>query len=345
MERIIHAMWTKHWRPLLFCLAVVTLVTSLAGQQPAELMIRNGLIVNSVGRTSADVRIRNGIITEIGANLQATAGAREIDAKGKLVLPGGVDPHVHLINGPGIGEHDGADDYTSGSASALAGGTTTLGNMITPNPKEELPAAFERAAAVARKQTIADVILHIIINDVSMATPQAFTQLAEKGSPDIKIFLSGQGDFDQNAPAFLNVIRSAGAAGLLTLIHCDDAAITNTLKDRMMAEGRGAIKYYPDSSPVLAEEVSTQRAIAMAEATGSPIYIVHVSSERALRAAESGQARGLPVYVETRILYVILTRERFDEPNPGVYTGYPPLREKHDKDALWEGVAVLQRAR
>src|SRR5205085_7150590 len=117
-----------------------------------------------------------------------------------------------------------------------------------------------------------------------------------------------------------------------TMIHCDDAAITNTTKERMIQEGRGAIKYYPDSSPVLAEEVSTQRAVAMAEATGSPIYIVHVSSERALRAAESGQARGLPVYVETRILYVILTRERFDEPNPGVYTGYPPLREKHDKD-------------
>src|SRR5262249_8715832 len=158
--------WSSQWR-FLFVVAVLAGVASLAGQQPAELIIRNGLIVNTVGRNQADVRIRNGIITEIGANLTAAAGEREIDAKGKLVLPGGIDPQLHLINGPGIGEHDGADDYTSGSASALAGGTTTIGNMITPNPKEELPAAFERAAAVAKKQAIADVILHMIINDVS----------------------------------------------------------------------------------------------------------------------------------------------------------------------------------
>src|SRR5439155_13673540 len=136
-------------------------------------IIRNGLIVTSVGRTEGDVRIRNGVVAEIGRNLSASAGAREIEAKGKLLLPGGIDPHLHLVNGPGIGEHDGADDYTSGSASALAGGTTTLGNMITPNPNEELPAAFDRAAAVARKQTMVDVILHLIINDVTKATPQA----------------------------------------------------------------------------------------------------------------------------------------------------------------------------
>jgi dihydropyrimidinase len=322
-----------------FVIGVVTLIGGLAAQQPTELIIRNGLIVNTVGRTQADVRIRNGIITEIGMNLTVAVGVREVDATGKLVLPGGIDPHLHLINGPGIGEHEGADDYTSGSASALAGGTTTIGNMITPNPKEELPAAFERAAAVARRQTIADVILHIIINDVNLATPQALTQLADKGSPDIKIFMNGQGNFDQNTTAFLNVIRTAGAAGLLTLIHCDDSAITNTTKERMIAEGRGAIKYYPDSAPVVGEEVATQRAVAMSEATGSPIYIVHVSAERPLRVAEAAEARGLPVYVETRILYIHLTKERFDEPNPGIYTGYPPLREKHDKDALWDGLA------
>src|SRR5205823_6099820 len=115
--------------------------------------------------------------------------------------------------------------------------------------------------------------------------------------------------------------------------------ITSSTKERMVAEGRGAIKYYPESSPILAEEVATERAVAMGEATGSPIYIVHVSGERPLRVAEAAQARGLPVYVETRILYIHMTKERFDEPNAGIYTGYPPLREKNDKDALWAGIA------
>ena len=339
MKRLIKAIWSTQGAILAVGVVATLFVAPFAAQQPPELIIRNGLVVTSNGRTQADVRIRNGVIAEIGPNLQAAAGARQIDAKDKLVLPGGVDPHVHLINGPGIGEHDGADDYTSGSASALAGGTTTLGNMITPQPNEELPAVYDRAAAVARKQTVADVFFHIIINDVKKATPQALTQLAEKGSPDIKIFMSGQGGFDQNGPDFLNAIRSAGAAGLLTLMHCDDSAITNTTKDRMLAEGRGDIKYYPESSPILAEETAAYRAVAMAEATGSPIYLVHISGERPLHVAEGAQARGIPVYVETRILYLYLTRERFNEPNPGIYTGYPPLRDKNDKDALWDGIA------
>ena len=140
-------------------LALLLATTSLGAAKapPAyDLVIRGGEILDGSGKVGVqgDVAIKDDRIAYVGPHAPGR-GAQEIDAKGKLVLPGGVDPHVHLIiepgrsGGPGY-EHDGADDYTSGSASALAGGTTTLGNMIIPNPKEELPAAFERAAAVAR---------------------------------------------------------------------------------------------------------------------------------------------------------------------------------------------------
>src|SRR6058998_3523416 len=113
-------------------------ISGTAAQQPAELIIRNGLLVTAVGRTDADLRIRNGTIAEIGRNLAAAAGARVIDAKGMLVLPGGVDPHVHLTPTPTATTMKGADDYTTGSRTALAGGKTTIGNFINQSATDDL---------------------------------------------------------------------------------------------------------------------------------------------------------------------------------------------------------------
>jgi dihydropyrimidinase len=105
-----------------------------------------------------------------------------------------------------------------------------------------------------------------------------------------------------------------------------------------MASGKGSLRYYPESRPVLSEVVATQRAVAFCEATGAPIYVVHLSSKRALDVCADAQARGLPVYVETRPLYLHLTRERFEEPDGAKYVGQPPLREQIDVDALWTGI-------
>src|SRR5947208_9780099 len=318
-------------RRSIFLGLVVALVARAAAQQPAELIVRNGLIVTAVGRTEGDVRLRNGTIAEIGRNLTGGAGAREIDAKGMLVLPGGIDPHVHLTPTPTATTLKGADDYSSGSRAALAGGVTTISNFISPASTEDLPTALAHATELVKNQAIADVILHVMVNDPSKWSPADVTLLADR-SFTLKIFLSRPA-FDQNAAAYVKLIRAAGAAGLLTMLHCEDASILTTTAERMMAEGRGALKgqNFAQSRPVVAEEIATQRAVAISEATGAPIYIVHISSERAMRAAEVGQARGLPVFTEVRFLYLHLTRERFDQPDGAIYTGDPPLREKSDE--------------
>ena len=145
--------------------------------------------------------------------------------------------------------------------------------------------------------------------------------------------------FDRDVPGFLNLLATAGDTGILTMLHCEDAAIVSTTAERFIAEGHGALRYYADARPVLAEEVATQRAVAFSEATGAPVYLVHLSSERALRVAEDAQARGLPVYVETRPIYLHLTRERFEGPDAGLFMGQPPLRTPQDQDALWDGIA------
>ena len=145
--------------------------------------------------------------------------------------------------------------------------------------------------------------------------------------------------FDENAAGFVDTMHAARASGVPMMMHCQDAAIIQTTAARMMAEGRGGLEHFLDERPVSAEVSATQRAVTMAEATGAPIYVVHRSSERALRVAEDAQRRGLAVYVETRPIYLYLTRERFDGPTPGLYIGQPPLRTQTDQDALWAGIA------
>src|SRR5438093_11606528 len=152
-------------------------MAGVAAQQPSELIVRNGVVVTAAERSERDLRIRNGTIAEIGRNLTAPTGTREIDARGMLVLPGGVDPHVHLGGGP----RPGADDYTTGSRAALAGGITTIANFITSAPGDDLVATLEQATAPVRTQTIADVILHVIINDPAVATAANLAMLADRG--------------------------------------------------------------------------------------------------------------------------------------------------------------------
>jgi dihydropyrimidinase len=314
-------------------------ISGTAAQQPAELIIRNGLLVTAVGRTDADLRIRNGVIAEIGRNLTAAAGAQVIDAKGMLVLPGGIDPHVHLTPMRTAATLKGADDYTSASRAALAGGKTTISNFVTLAVNTDLRPLLAEATDLVKKQAIADVILHVTVNDPNQLTPADVAMLYDRGFT-LKIFMVRTA-FDQNLAGFVKLIRAAGSAGLLTMLHCEDASIITTTQERMIAEGRGALhgQNFAESRPVVAEEIATQRAVGISEATGAPIYIVHISSERAMRAAEAGHARGLPVFTEVRFLYLHLTRERFDQPDGAIYTGDPPLREKSDANYLWSALA------
>jgi dihydropyrimidinase len=314
-------------------LALALLTPPVGAQQPAELLIRNGTIANATGQTQGDVRIVNGTITEIGPNLRPGTGARVIDATGKLVLPGGVDPHVHLGLRPGI---KGSDDYTTGSRAALAGGTTTIANFVSQVAGEATAVTLEKAGEEVKKQAIADVILHFTVSDPTAVTNQDLA-LMSKGY-DMKIFTSRQ-QFDDQLTDFTKLIDRAGDAGVMVMMHCEDRTMNDMAAAPLLAAGKTSIKYYPLAKPVVSEEVATQRCVAISEVTGTPIYIVHLSSERALRVAEAAQARGVPAYVETRILYVHLTEERFEGEDANIYTGTPPLRKPSDKAALWGGMA------
>jgi dihydropyrimidinase len=311
------------------CLSLLLLLTpvSLSAQ---DLLVHGGTVVTSESSFQADVLVQAGVITALGQNLSAGQDVRRIDATGLLVMPGGVDPHVHLGG-------NWVDDYRTGSMAAVAGGITTISNFSFARPGTNLTQLIDREAALIDSQAIADVILHTTITDPATQTSQ-LEALAARGQPSIKIFMNFD-FFDPNAAAFLQAIEAAGDAGILTMVHAEDASTLAHQASELEARGQTSVAYLADARPALAEEIALMRAVAMAEQSGSPMYAVHVSSERGLRVAQAARARGLPFFIETRPIYLHLTRERFDGPDPGVYVGQPPLREQADQDALWEALA------
>jgi dihydropyrimidinase len=302
-----------------------------------ELVVRQGEIVTVAGSVGcADIGIADGTIVQIGGSLE---GSHEVDARGKLVLPGGIDAHVHLSIPPA--KRDGrphwVDDYATGSEAALVGGITTLGSMTSPASGETPCAALEREMAVARGQTITDLFLHPVLLETTAQILDEIPLLPDVGCNTIKIFTCVPG-FDSQMGGYMEAVRRAGDNGMMTLIHCEDYALIEDATANLMKAGKSSLRYYAESRPVISEVIATQRAVAFSEATGAPVYVVHLSSRRALEVCVEAQSRNLPVYVETRPLYLHLTRERFEDRDGAKYVGQPPLREQQDIDALWAGI-------
>jgi len=305
-----------------------------------DLVVRGGTVVTEHGRFRADIGVRGEKIAHI-ANAAASAlrGRREIDAGGQLVMPGGVDPHVHLTSSDSSEEDPGwVDDFESGSAAALAGGVTAMGNMSFVLPWETITERLTRESEMARRQAIADVFLHPAVLSPHPSIVAELGTLAARGITSLKFFMSFP-SFDSFGGQFQLAMRAAGQAGSITLIHCEDLATIECCTSVLMEKSMGSLRHFHESRPVIAELVATERAIAMCESTGAPTYIVHLSSARALAACRAARARGLPLFVETRPLYLHLTDEHYGHADGPLYVAQPPLRQSPDREALWAGLA------
>jgi len=294
-------------------------------------------VVTAGSSAECDVGISGGRISQLGGSLR---GRREIDAAGALVLPGGLDMHVHLSSpeAPEPGVPAWVDDFAVGSRAAIAGGVTTIGNMTFPRDGESLRRALDRDLAAAAAGAAVDYVLHAVLTDPSAEAIAELPVLASHGHQSLKLFMMFPG-VEAHADEMIAAIRIAGHSGTLTMLHCEDGALIRAAGQRLLAEGRGGLADWASSRPVLAERAAVERAVAICEATGSPIYIVHLSSQAALDSARRARARGLPVFVETRPLYLYLTSELLREPDGAKYIGCPPLREPADVEAMWSGLA------
>jgi dihydropyrimidinase len=297
-----------------------------------QLVIRGGTVVNAGGSAAMDVGIDGEQIVQLGGTMH---GDEEIGASGRYVLPGGVDPHVHLTPPSNLpGERNWVDDFESGTRAALAGGITTVGNITFPYPGATMAGALERDDAVARASALTDYFLHPVLRDSNDDNLAEIEGLIDAGHSSIKIFLSFR-RFDRNVEHYLEAMRRCGLAGGIALLHCEDATVMDCCAADLRATGRTHPRHYPESRSVQSEAVATARAVAFAESSGCPTYVVHLAAEAALDACRRGRRHGLPVYVETRPLYLHLTAERFDEPDGAKYAGAPPLRSAQDRASLW----------
>src|SRR5215469_2872201 len=306
-------------------------------EEIADLVVRGGTVVTAGTSAQCDLAVTDGVVTQIGGSPR---GRKYLDASGALVLPGGIDMHVHLSSPvpPGYVGPAWADDFASGSAAAIAGGVTTIGNMTFPGASDSLRGALDRDLASASADSAVDFVLHSVLYDYIPGALAEIPLLAQAGHTSLKLFMTSD-DFDSRADEMLEVVRAAGQHGMLTLIHCEDGAMVRYACSQLLAAGRGSLADWAASRPVAAERSAVERAVSICEVTGSPVYIVHLSSQAALDAARRGRVRGLPVYVETRPLYLYLTSAALAEPLGGRYIGAPPLREDSDVAALWSGLA------
>jgi len=313
-------------------------------EQRFDLVVRHGTIVTPGHQERADVGITGGRIAQLGGTM---AGAEEIDAGGLLVIPGGIDAHVHLmcaqftaqVAGAEPGEPVWCDDFWTGSLAAIAGGITTVGNMTSAMPGESMTQAVARDMAGAAAEAAVDWFLHPVLTGLGDAELTQVAALAARGHTSIKVFLSNP-RFAAGTPGLAEVVAAAGRAGSITLLHCEDAHLLEQAARELIEAGRGAVGYFPDARTVGAEVTAVDGAISLAAGTGTAVYIVHLSSAAALDRCRRARAAGLPIYVETRPLYLHLTRSRFTEPDAAKYVGAPPLREQADRDALWRGLAA-----
>jgi dihydropyrimidinase len=314
---------------------------------PFDLVVRGATVVTPGRQEAADIGVRDGRIAQLGG---AMTGREEIAADGLLALPGGVDAHVHLMYQAlaeelrqagelGPAEPMWVDDFWTGSLAAIGGGITTIGNMTFPLPGETPREAVAREMAGAAPEAGVDWFLHPVLDDPAAAAGGEIAALAADGHTSIKIFLT-RSQIAADETGLGAALAAARDAGSLTLLHCEAAGLLEQCGDELIAHGRGGLQNFPEARPVTAEVEAVDQAVTLAKATGAPVYIVHLSSAAALDRARTARSVGIPVHVETRPLYLHLTRERFAQPDAGKYVGAPPLREQADRDALWAGLAA-----
>ena len=303
-----------------------------------DTLIINGSVVTSADTYIADVAITDGKIAAIGQSLGRENAKQVLDAKGKYLLPGGIDVHTHL-DMP-FGGTTSADDFETGTRAAAFGGTTTLIDFAIQYKDQSLRTAFDAWMQKASAKACTDYAFHCIITDLPNARLEEMDALVREGVSSFKLFMAYPGVFMLDDATIFKAMRRASKIGGMICMHAENGGAIDVIVQQALAEGKTAPKYHALTRPTTAEAEATARAIALAEMAGSPVYIVHLSCNDALEKVREARDRGLPVYAETCPQYLYLSLEDMEKPGfeSAKYVFTPPLREKWHQEKLWNGL-------
>ena len=302
-----------------------------------DLVIRGGTVATAADVFRCDVGIRAGRIAILADELPQ--GAQEIDAKGKLVLPGGVDAHCHFDQ-PITDGSVMADDFFTGTRSAACGGTTTVIPFACQMKGKSLRAAVKDYHARADGKAVIDYAFHLIVSDPSdQVIGQELPALIKDGYTSFKIYMTYD-DLKLNDRQILDVLTVARREGAMTMIHAENSDCIGWLTEQLLASGQGQPRFHATSRPMAVEREATHRAISLAELVDVPILIVHVSGREAVEQIRWAQAHGLRIYAETCPQYLVLTAEDLERDG---FEGAkcicsPPPRDKENQAVIWDGL-------
>jgi dihydropyrimidinase len=302
-----------------------------------KVLIKNGRVVTAVDDYSADILIEDDKVAVIGRQLDMEAD-RTIDASGKLVIPGGIDPHTHMELP--FGGTSASDDFRTGTIAAAHGGTTTIIDFAVQYHGESLIQAVDNWHKKAEGKTAIDYGFHLITTDLPDERVPEMRQLINEGVMSFKLFMAYPGVFLADDATIYRAMKNAGEAGGLVCMHAENGIVINEIIKHALAEGKTAPKYHALTRPTKAEAEGVHRAIAIAEMAEAPVYIVHLSCADALEEVREARDNGLPTYAETCPQYLFLDyslyeREGFEGAK---WVMTPPLREKWNQDKLWQGL-------
>jgi len=304
-----------------------------------DLVIRNGTVATAADVFVCDVGIVDGRIVALAAGLGLGAGRQEIDASGKLVLPGGVDAHCHFDQPTGDGSQM-ADDFRTGTVSAACGGTTTVIPFACQARGHSLREAVKDYHQRADGKAVVDYAFHLIVSDPNeQVLGQELPALIKDGYTSFKIYMTYD-DLKLDDREILDVLALARRDGAMAMIHAENSDCIAWLTEKLELAGKTAPYFHALSRPPVAEREATHRVISLAELVDVPILIVHVSGREAIEQIRWAQGRGLRVYAETCPQYLFLTAEdlHLDGFEGAKCICSPPPRDAANQEAVWDGL-------
>ena len=302
-----------------------------------SLLIKNGHIVTATDDYIADIFIEGEKIKTIGEGLAVDA-ATTIDASGKLVLPGGIDPHVHL-DMPFMGTFS-SDNYETGTRAALFGGTTMVIDFILQKQGNSLNSALQEWKGRSDNNCVGDYSFHMAVTDFNDGTKKEIKELIEiEGISSFKTFMAYKGALMIDDRQMIGLMEEVKKQGGLINVHATNGDMIDYLIGKHRAEGKLSPLYHYLSQPEITEAEASERFVDMASYTGCPGYIVHLTCEGALNAVRNATRRNQKIYVETCIQYLLLDASLYEKNFEGAkWVMSPPLRQKKDQETLWAGI-------
>ncbi|MBT3590449.1 MAG: dihydropyrimidinase [Candidatus Marinimicrobia bacterium] len=302
-----------------------------------SILIKNGRVITAVDDYMADVFIENETVTLIGNNLEMEAD-EVIDASGKYLFPGGLDPHTHL-DMP-FGGTTSADDFETGTRAAAHGGTTTVIDFAIQSKGHSTLEALDIWHAKADGKTAIDYGFHMIVTDLEDSRIHEMKMLADVGVTSYKLFMAYPGVLYVDDGTIYRAMKKAGEDGTVVCMHAENGIVIDEIVKQAVADGKTAPKYHAITRPTRMEAEGVHRAISIAEVAQVPIYIVHLSSSDALEQVMLARNRGVHAFAETCPQYLFLDDSYYNQKGfeGAKYVMTPALREKWNQDELWKGL-------